>query len=189
MYATSNKWKRSIYENVQPVLNVYIDEVLVNPNYILDFKMGGTLFDEELELGSTPSQYVEMKIHNKSGIQNPQIVKVEYGILVSNAYTVAEVNAMLVGTLNGIKVKSLSKKNKGFEIIPMGIYNVDDYTDDDGNTFTIKASDNVIKLDADEGYYDGSEIINEKGYATLKEVAQDICSKKGVELRNYFFFK
>lgn len=47
----------------------------------------------------------------------------------------------------------------------------------------------MIKFDADNGYYDASELINKKGYATLGEIAQDICNKKGVELRFYFFFK
>ena len=119
MYTTSQKWKENIYKNVQSVLNVYIDEVLVNPSYILDFKMGGTLFDEELQLGSTPSQYVEMKVHKRAGIQNPSIVRVEYGILINNALTVEEVNKMLVGDLTGIKVKSLSKNDSSFEMIPM----------------------------------------------------------------------
>lgn len=39
----------------------------------------------------------------------------------------------------------------------------------------------MIKLDIEDGYYDASELINQKGYATLGEVLQDICNKKGVE--------
>lgn len=35
--------------------------------------------------------------------------------------------------------------------------------------------------------YDGSELIAQNGYATLAEVAQDICNKAEVELRFYFF--
>ena len=49
-------------------------------------------------------------------------VKVDYGILINHGLTVAEVNKMLVGTLNGIKVKSLSKNNKSFEMLPIGIF-------------------------------------------------------------------
>ena len=37
--------------------------------------------------------------------------------------------------------------------------------------------------------YDGSSLISQKGYATMIEVAQDICSKAGVELRFYNFFE
>ena len=97
--------------------------------------------------------------------------------------SVAEVDAMLVGNLNGIPVKSLAKYNNSFEIIPIGIYNVDDYNDEDDNVINIKALDNIIKLDENDGYYDASELINQKGYATLGEIAEDICKKKGLELR------
>ena len=49
----------------------------------------------------------------------PKKIKVEYGILINYALTVTEVNAMLVGTLNGIPVKSLSSNNSSFEMIPI----------------------------------------------------------------------
>ncbi len=183
----SSKWEDNIFKNRQSVMNVYFDEVLINPNYITDFKFGNTLFEKELELGSTPSQYIEIQIHKKANIQIPKVIRIEYGILINYALTVAEVNSMLVGDLNGIKVKSLSRDDSSFEIIPIGIFNVDDYNDEDDNVINIKALDNVINFDKDDGYYDASELINQKGYATLEEVAQDICSKKGVELRFYFF--
>lgn len=64
-----------------------------------------------------------------------------------------------------------------------GVYNVDDYTDNDDNTITIKALDNMIKF---EFNYDGSELIS-KGEATLLDVAQDICDKVGVELGSTSF--
>ena len=68
-----------------------------------------------------------------------------------------------------------------------GIYNVDDYDDEDSNVINIKAVDNIIKLDADDGYYDASELIKKKGYATLSEIAEDICKKKGLELETSSF--
>lgn len=186
MYSTIQKWKENIYKNVQCAMNIYIDNVLINPDYILDFKKGGNIFDEELALGGTPAQYIEMQLYKDKVPSNPKEIKVEYGILINYGLTVAEVNAMLVGTLNGIPIKSLSGNNAAFEMIPIGTYNVDDYTNNDDDTITIKALDNMIKF---EFNYDGSELIAQKGYATLKEVAQDICSKAGVELRFYFFSK
>ena len=63
MYNTSQKWKENIYKNVQSILNIYIDDVLINPDYVLDFKVGQTLFEENLELGSTTSKYIEFKIY------------------------------------------------------------------------------------------------------------------------------
>lgn len=179
MYETSKKWKQNRYENPVCAMNIYIDDVLINPDYILDFKKGGNAFEEEFCLGGTPSQYIEMKLYKDKMPKTLSKIRVEYGILINHALTVAEVNAMLVGTLNGISVKSLSSNNSSFEMIPIGIYNVDDYTDNDDNTITIKALDNMIKF---EFNYNGRELIDKKNEATLLEVAQDICNKAGVEL-------
>ena len=184
MYSTSQKWKENIYKNVQSALNIYINDTLINPDYILDFKVGQTLFDdEELTLGSISSKYIEFKIYKSQVSDNIQTVKVDYGILINHALTVREVNEMLIGTLNGIKVRSLTKNDSSFEMIPIGIFNVDDWTDNDDNTFTIKCIDNMSKF---EFNYDGSQLTYP---ATLLTVLQDICSKAGVELRFYFFFE
>ena len=113
------KWKENIYKNRQCAMNIYIDDTLINPDYILDFKKGGDVFDKELALGSTPSQYIEMKLYKDKISNKNKKIKVEYGILINYALTVAEVNAMLVGTLNGIPVKSLSTNNSSFEMIPI----------------------------------------------------------------------
>ncbi len=184
MYETSKKWKQNIYENPVCAMNIYIDDELINPDYILDFKKGGNAFEEEFCLGGTPSQYIEMKLYKDKMPKTLSKIRVEYGILINHALTVAEVNAMLVGTLNGISVKSLSSNNSSFEMIPIGIYNVDDYTDNDDNTITIKALDNMIKF---EFNYNGKELIDKKNEATLLEVAQDICNKAGVELGSTSF--
>ena len=156
---------------------------------LLILNHGNELFDENLELGCVSSQYIEIQIHKRANIKIPKVIRIEYGILINNALTVEEVDKMLVGDLNGIQVKSLSKNDSSFEMIPIGIYNVDDYNDEDDNVINIKASDNIIKFDLDDGYYDASELIQKKGYATLGEIAQDICTKKGLELRLYLFFK
>lgn len=186
---TSQRYKNTIYNpSIQSVVNIYIDNVLLNPKYLTDFKSGcEDLFGDNLELGSVTSQYIEMQIHKDSGIINPKKIRIEYGILVNNALTVTEVNKMLIRDFNKLQVKSLAKENKNFETIPIGIYNVDDYDNEDDNVINIKALDNIIKLDADDGYYDASELIKEKGYATLGEIAEDICNKKGLELETSSF--
>ena len=119
MYKTSRKWKQKIYEDPVCTMNVYIDDVLINPDYILDFKKGGNVFEEEFSLGSTPSQYIEMKIYKDKILKEPSKIKVEYGILINNALTVTEVNKMMIGTLNGIKIKSLNRNDGSFEMIPI----------------------------------------------------------------------
>lgn len=182
MYNTSQKWKDTIYKNIQSVLNIYIDNELINPDYILDFKVGQTLFDdEELKLGSVSSKYIEFKIYKDKMPENMNTVKVDYGILINNGLTVAEVNKMLVGTLNGIQVKSLSGSNTSFEMLSIGIFNIDDWTDNDDNTLTIKCIDNMNKF---EFNYDGSTLTYP---STLIEILEDICSKAGVELGSTSF--
>lgn len=153
MYNTSQEWKQKIYENVQSVLNIYINNELVDANYILDFKVGQTLFDEELILGSVSSKYIEFKIYRNQVPENISQVKVNYGILINGEY----------------------------EIIPIGIFNVDEWTDNDDNTLTIKCIDNMSKF---EFNYDGSALTYP---ATLIQILQDICSKAGVELGSTSF--
>lgn len=82
-------------------------------------------------------------------------------------------------TINKVEIKS----GITGEIIPVGIFNVDDISKDDDYTVTLKLIDNMIKF---EFNYDGSKLTYP---ATLLTVLQDICSKAGVELRFYFFFE
>lgn len=69
------------------------------------------------------------------------------------------------------------------EIISVGVFNVDEISKDDDYTVTLKLRDNMIKF---EFNYDGSKLTYP---ATLLSALQDICTKAGVELRFYFFFK
>lgn len=185
------RYEKYISKNTQKVLNIYFDDILVDPTYITDFKKGGTLFTKELELGSTPSQYIEIKIHKRANIQMPKQIRVEFGVLVNNALTLYEVNKMLLGELNVTSLRSLTAHDDSFEMVPIGIYNVDDYSDKDSNLITIKAYDNIIKLENDSGYYDITPILkqdsNNRKYATLGEIAEDICKKKGLELGSKSF--
>ena len=66
------------------------------------------------------------------------------------------------------------------EIVPIGYFNVDSISKDDDYTVNLKLIDDMIKF---ESNYDGSKLVNKKGYATIIEVLQDICSKAKVELR------
>lgn len=70
------------------------------------------------------------------------------------------------------------------KIIPIGYFVLDDIErSEDNRIITIKAIDYMIKF---EFNYDGSKL----NYpATLLQVLEDICTKAGVELRFYFFFK
>lgn len=69
------------------------------------------------------------------------------------------------------------------EPVPIGYFNVDEISREDDYTVNLKLLDNMIKF---EFNYDGSKL----NYpCTILSALQDICSKSGVELRFYFFFK
>lgn len=82
-------------------------------------------------------------------------------------------------TINKIEIKS----GITGEIVPIGIFNVDEISKDDDYTVTLKLRDNMIKF---EFNYDGSKLTYP---VTILAVLQDLCTKAGVELRFYFFFK
>lgn len=86
-------------------------------------------------------------------------------------------------TINKVEIKSGITD----EIIPIGIFNVDDISKDDDYTITLKLIDNMIKF---EFNYNGKTLIdNNNGKAKIIQVLQDICTKAEVELRFYFFFE
>ncbi len=119
MYKTSKHWKNTIYKNAISVLNIYVDNVLINPDYILDLGTEHELFDGELILGSMPCQSIDLQLYKDTISNTAKKVRIEYGILVNKAITVQELNEMMIGTLNKLKVKSLAKKDESFEIIPI----------------------------------------------------------------------
>ncbi len=84
-------------------------------------------------------------------------------------------------TINKVEIKS----GITGEIIPLGIFNVDDISKDDDYTITLKLLDNMIKF---EFNYDGSTLLkNNGGKAKIIQVLQDICSKAEVELGSTSF--
>ena len=84
-------------------------------------------------------------------------------------------------TINKIEIKS----GITGEIVPVGIFNVDEISKDDDYTVTLKLRDNMIKF---EFNYDGRELINNNGgKAKIIQVLQDLCSKAKVELGSTSF--
>jgi hypothetical protein len=82
-------------------------------------------------------------------------------------------NRAIPSTINSIYIESGLED----ELVPIGYFNVDDISEDDDIT-TFSLLDNMVKFDEN---YNGKELIDEKGYATLLEVWLDICNKFGVE--------
>lgn len=73
------------------------------------------------------------------------------------------------------------------EVVPIGMFNLDEISKDDDYTVTFKLRDNMIKF---EFNYNGKTLIdNNNGKAKIIQVLQDLCTKAEVELRFYFFFE
>lgn len=150
MYPVSEKWRETIYsDGIKSKIKIYINEELSNVK-ILELKLSHILYtdDSSIVLGTTTAQTLELKLYKRDLPTNINTIKIEYGILIDDEY----------------------------EIIPLGIFNVESIDDKNNRTITIKARDNMIKFEVN---YDGSTL----NYpATLKSVLLDICSKVGVQL-------
>lgn len=106
-----------------------------------------------------------------------------FGTVTSQAIELKLYKSAVPATISKIEIKT----GITGEIIPVGIFNVDDISKDDDYTVTLKLLDNMIKFEFD---YDGRTLItNNGGKAKIIQVLQDLCSKAGVELRFYFFFE
>lgn len=69
--------------------------------------------------------------------------------------------------------------NNEFEYIPLGVFNIQDVPETNGNKITIKLRDNRVKFDFN---YDAYPLIQSLGgTATKRQILEDICEKAGVE--------
>ena len=80
MYNTTDSYKSKIY-NVNHFLKVYINDAEIESKYILDCRPSSTLFTNgEIELGSTPSQTVELKLYKSVVPDTINKVEIKSGI-------------------------------------------------------------------------------------------------------------
>lgn len=80
MYNTTDSYKSKIY-NVNHFLKVYINDVEIESKYILDCRPSSTLFTNgEIELGSTPSQTIELKLYKSVVPATINKVEIKSGI-------------------------------------------------------------------------------------------------------------
>lgn len=69
--------------------------------------------------------------------------------------------------------------NNTYQYIPLGIFNIQDTPEKDGNKVTLKLRDNRVKFDFN---YNAQPLIESLGgVATKKQILDDICEKAGVE--------
>ncbi len=69
--------------------------------------------------------------------------------------------------------------NNEFEYIPLGIFNIQDVPETNGNKVTIKLRDNRVKFDFNYNAYPLMQSLG--GQAKKRQILEDICEKAGVE--------
>ena len=80
MYNTTDDYKSKIYDTVH-FLKVYINDVEIESRYIGDCKPSSTLFTNgEIELGSTPSQTVELQLYKTAVPDSITKIEIKSGI-------------------------------------------------------------------------------------------------------------
>lgn len=82
MYSTSDNYKTKIYDpSTRHLLRVFIDEIEVEPKYILEFSSSYNLFaNDEFCLGSVTSQAIELKLYKTALPKNMTKVYIISGI-------------------------------------------------------------------------------------------------------------
>lgn len=131
--------------------------------------------DEEIN-----SKYVLDCIPSKKAFSSDEFA---LGCIEAQSIELKLYKSVVPSTIYKIEIKS----GITGEIVPIGIFNVDEISKDDDYTVTLKLRDNMIKF---EFNYNGKTLIdNNNGKAKIVQVLQDLCMEAGVELRFYFFFK
>lgn len=75
--------------------------------------------------------------------------------------------------------------NNEFEYIPLGIFNIQDVPETNGNKITIKLRDNRVKFDFNYNAYPLMQSLG--GQAKKRQILEDICEKAGVENKIDYF--
>lgn len=121
MYQASEEWDKAYYDNnIQQTMDIYIDDIKIDENYITGFSIGHDLFsDNNVKLGSTCCKYIKFKIH-KDNIVNKNKIKVDYGLII----------------------------DEKCEKVPLGQFNVEQ-PKEDNETLEITANDNMIKFESE----------------------------------------
>ncbi len=84
MWNTSDRYKELIYNiNTKCLLNIYIEDILIDDNALIDFRISHTLFSsDKIELGTTPSKAIELQIRAEALPEKYDNFYIETGINV-----------------------------------------------------------------------------------------------------------
>ncbi len=157
-YSTDNPYLEKIYsQDDKNDLKIWFDDVELQDSSRYCEKITRTariLPDDgskRFSLDNFISTSVEVILHNVDIENIKDQVKISIGTLVGNEYT----------------------------YIPLGVFNIQDKPEKDGNKITLKLRDNRVKFDFN---YNAKPLIDEEGgSASKKQILNDICKKAGVK--------
>lgn len=193
MYDVSENYLNTILEDgTQHTLKIYINGTAVEDIFILGCSIEHQLFSsDEFEFGSVEAKTCEIKLY-KTALSNSTETTSYLNVTSVDEMTVEELNETLVEALSGTgtlyntiyydTIDSIYiESGIDDETVPIGYFTLDEISEDDDSTITIKGIDYMVQF---EFNYDGSEL----NYpATLLEVLEDICDQAGVELGSTTF--
>lgn len=151
MYNVSENWEDAVYSG-SSVNSFYItlnDDYELSQDYITAFNMAHILTDGELTLGGTPSKTIEFTFCKTDDL--PETIKtidISYGMTIEDE----------------------------IEKVPLGKFIIQEYTENDDFTITIKASDYMV-------LFDTTFLASELTYPmTMKNLLIAICNDYEIEL-------
>lgn len=153
MYQTSDNYKQKIYE--------------ASTKHLLKVYINNTEIESKYILGCKFSHTL---------FSNNEF---ELGAVTSQAVELKLYKSVVPYKISSIYIES----GITGEPVPIGYFNVDDVSEENEYTATLKLLDNMIKFETN---YDGSKL---EYPCKLITILRDICSKVGVGLRFCFFFK
>lgn len=149
MYSTSNNYKTKVYES--------------STRHLLKVYINNVEIDKKYILDCKLSQQLFSNDEFSLGSTTAQAIELKlYKEIVPE-------------TINKVYIETGIMD----EIVPIGIFNVEDISKEDDYIVTLKLLDNMIKF---EFNYDGSKLSYP---CTLKSILEDICIKAKVSLRFY----
>lgn len=102
MWNTSDRYKELIYNiSTKCLLNIYIEDILIDDNALIDFRISHTLFSsDKIELGTTPSKAIELQIRAEALPEKYDNFYIETGINVDGKNEIVPIGYF---TLESIK--------------------------------------------------------------------------------------
>ena len=159
-YSTENPYQDAIYsQDDKNDLKIYFNDVELQDANVLCEKI------------TRVSRILPNDGNKRFSLDNFISTSVEVILHNVNLEDIVDQVKIFIGTLVDVQ-------NNTYEYVPLGIFNIQDTPQKDGNKITLKLRDNRVKFDFN---YNAQPLMESLGgTATKKQILDDICDKAGV---------